>query len=63
MQDYITSAIATLLVISDPIFMSAIFLGLTNEMSREQRKEVALRGTVIAFCILLSAGLAGAKLL
>ncbi len=63
MQDYITSAIATLLVISDPIFMSAIFLGLTHDMSREQRREVAWRGTVIAFCILLSAGLAGAKLL
>ena len=63
MQDYITSAIATLLVIADPIFLSAIFLGLTNEMSREQRNEVALRGSIIAFCILLGAGLGGAKLL
>jgi multiple antibiotic resistance protein len=63
MQDYITSAIATLLVIADPIFLSALFLGLTNEMSRDQRREVALRGSIIAFCILLGAGLGGAKLL
>jgi MarC family integral membrane protein len=61
MQDYITSAIATLLVITDPIFMSALFLGLTNEMSKEQRREVALRGSIIAFCILLGAGLGGAQ--
>jgi multiple antibiotic resistance protein len=63
MQDYITSAIATLLVIIDPVFMSALFLGLTSDMTREQRREVALRGSVIAFCILLGAGLGGAKLL
>jgi multiple antibiotic resistance protein len=63
MQDYITSAIATLLVIADPIFLSALFLGLTNDMSRDQRREVALRGSIIAFCILLGAGLGGAKLL
>lgn len=63
MQDYISSALATLLVIADPIFMSALFLGLTNGLSREQRREVALRGTIIAFCILLGAGLGGARLL
>jgi multiple antibiotic resistance protein len=63
MQDYITSAIATLLVIADPIFLSALFLGLTNELTREQRREVALRGSLIAFCILLGAGLGGARLL
>jgi multiple antibiotic resistance protein len=63
MQDYITSALATLLVIADPIFLSALFLGLTNDLTKEQRAEVALRGSVIAFCILLGAGLGGAKLL
>ena len=63
MQDYITSAIATLLVIADPIFLSALFLGLTNDLNREQRREVAIRGSIIAFCILLGAGLGGAKLL
>ncbi len=63
MLDYITAAIATLLVICDPIFLSALFLGLTQNLSPEQRKEVAWRGSLIAFFILLGAGLGGAKLL
>lgn len=63
MTDFITSALATLLVVADPIFMSALFLGLTADMSDVQRREVALRGAVIAFCILFVAGLGGAKLL
>ena len=63
MFEFASSALATLLVISDPVFMSALFLGLTNDMNKAQRSEVALRGTIIAFCILLGAGLAGAKLL
>jgi multiple antibiotic resistance protein len=63
MQDYVTSALATLLVIADPIFLSALFLGLTQELDKAQRREVALRGSIIAFCILLGAGLGGAKLL
>ncbi len=63
MTDYLTSALATLLVVADPLFLSALFLGLTNGMAEKQRREVALRGSVIAFCILLAAGLGGAKLL
>jgi len=63
MQNYILSALTTLLVVADPIFLSALFLGLTSDMSEEQRREVALRGAIIAFCILLVAGLGGAKLL
>jgi multiple antibiotic resistance protein len=63
MQDYVTSALATLLVIADPIFMSALFLGLTQHLDKAQRREVAWRGTLIAFCILLGAGLGGARLL
>ena len=61
--DYVTSAIATLLVVSDPLFMSALFLGITNGMSKAQRREVGLRASLIAFTILLVAGLGGAKLL
>ena len=63
MQDYISSALATLLVIADPIFLSALFLGITHDLNKTQRAEVALRGTIIAFFILLGAGLGGAKLL
>ena len=63
LSDYITSAIATLLVVADPVFLSALFLGITNGMVPSQRREVAVRGSIIAFCILLAAGLGGAKLL
>ena len=63
LADYITSAIATLLVVADPVLMSALFLGITHGMTREHRREVALRGSIIAFSILLAAGLGGAKLL
>ena len=63
MQDYITSALATLLVVADPIFLSAIFLGLTSDLSKKDRNEVALRGSIIALCILIAAGLGGAQLL
>lgn len=61
--DYITSAIATLLVVADPVFLSALFLGVTHGMDGGQRREVAVRASLIAFCILLAAGLGGAKLL
>ena len=63
MIDYLTSALATLLVVADPIFLSAIFLGLTNNLGPKERREVALRGSIIALCILVAAGLGGAKLL
>ena len=63
MIDYLTSALATLLVVADPIFLSALFLGLTHDLEASARREVALRGSVIALCILVAAGLGGAKLL
>jgi multiple antibiotic resistance protein len=63
MIDFLTSALATLLVVADPLFLSAIFLGLTNNLTPKDRREVALRGSIIAFCILVAAGLGGAKLL
>lgn len=63
LADFITSAIATLLVVADPVLMSALFLGITHGMTKAHRREVAIRGSIIAFCILLAAGLGGAKLL
>jgi multiple antibiotic resistance protein len=63
LADFITSAIATLLVVADPVLLSALFLGITHGMTAAHRREVALRGSIIAFCILLAAGLGGAKLL
>ena len=63
MIDYITSAVATLLVVADPVFLSALFLGVTHGMGGKQRREVAFRSTLIAFAIMIAAGLGGAKLL
>lgn len=63
LQEYVYSAVATLFVVVDPVFSSAIFLGLTNQMSPKQKREVALRAVMISLCVLLAAGLGGAKLL
>lgn len=63
LADYVTSALATLLVVADPLLMSALFLGITNGMTAAHRREVAMRASIIAFFILLLAGLGGAKLL
>ncbi|MEY3083438.1 MAG: hypothetical protein RJA94_3423 [Pseudomonadota bacterium] len=63
LADFITSAIVTLLVVADPVLLSALFLGITHGMTKAHRREVAIRGSIIAFCILLAAGLGGAKLL
>jgi len=63
MVDYLTSALATLLVVADPLLLSALFLAITHGMDDKEQREVALRGTLIAFGILVAAGLGGAKLL
>ncbi len=63
MVDYLTSALVTLLVVADPLLLSALFLALTHGMSDKERREVAFRGPLIAFLILVAAGLGGAKLL
>lgn len=61
--DYLTSSLVTMLVVADPILLSALFLGLTAGMSERQRREVAVRGPLIAFIILVAVGLGGAKVL
>jgi multiple antibiotic resistance protein len=63
MIDFLTSALATLLVVADPLLLSALFLAITHGMSERERREVALRGPLIAFLILVATGLGGAKLL
>ncbi len=63
MFDFVTSSLATLYVVADPLLLSALFLGLTHGMTDGQRREVAWRGPLIAFVILVGVGLGGAKLL
>jgi len=61
--DQLINAFTTLLVTIDPPGLAPIFLGLTTGMSRGQRKQVAMRGTIIAFVILAVFALFGASVL
>ena len=61
--DLVINAITTLLVTVDPPGLAPIFLGLTVGMTRPQRRQVALRGCIIAFCILAVFALTGASVL
>jgi len=51
LADFITSAIATLLIVADPVLLSALFLGITHGMTKEHRREVAIRGCFARFLI------------
>jgi len=61
--DQLINAFTTLLVTIDPPGLAPLFLGLTTGMSRAERKQVALRGSVIAFIILAVFALFGASVL
>lgn len=61
--DYLVSALVTLLVTVDPPGLAPTFLGLTQGMSEAQRRQVALRASLIAGGILAASGLFGAQLL
>jgi multiple antibiotic resistance protein len=61
--EILLNAFTTLLVTLDPPGLAPIFLGLTRGMTRAQRKQVALRGSVIAFCILSLFAVFGASIL
>jgi multiple antibiotic resistance protein len=63
MLDYLTSSLVTMLVVADPLLLSAVFLALTHGMSESHRREVAWRGPTIAFVILVAVGLGAARLL
>ncbi|MCF3638691.1 MarC family protein [Rhizobium sp. TRM95111] len=61
--DLVVNAVTTLLVTIDPPGLAPLFLGLTAGMDRGQRKQVALRGSIIAFFILAVFALTGAGVL
>lgn len=62
-MEVLLNAFTTLLVTLDPPGMAPIFLGLTVGMSRDQRKQVAMRGCLIAFGILAVFALFGSSVL
>ncbi len=61
--DQLVNAFATLVVTIDPPGMAPIFLGLTTGMNKSERRQTAIRGTLIAFGILTVFALAGAAIL
>ena len=61
--DLIINAFVTIIVMFDPPGLAAIFLGLTTGMTRSQRLQVAMRGTVTAAGILAVFAIAGASIL
>lgn len=62
-SDYLVNAFTTLLVTLDPPGLAPLFLSLTVGMSTAQRREVAIRASVIAFAILGVFALVGASIL
>lgn len=57
------NAFTTILVTVDPPGLAPLFLGLTQGMSRAQRRQVAVRGSMIAFAILAMFAVFGAGVL
>jgi multiple antibiotic resistance protein len=57
--DFVSNAFVTLLVTIDPIGLAPLFVTLTRGMDKVERREVAIRGCLIGFCILLVFGLSG----
>ncbi|MCX5577416.1 MarC family protein [Kaistia terrae] len=63
MLDYLLNALITLFVTIDPIGLAPIFVGLTRGMSRDQRRQIAIRATVTATIILYAFAVVGEGLL
>jgi len=61
--DHLSSAFVTLLVTIDPPGLAPLFLALTRGMTREQRTQVSIRASIIAFVVLVLFAVAGAAAL
>ncbi|EHS53622.1 multiple antibiotic resistance (MarC)-related protein [Rhizobium sp. PDO1-076] len=61
--DAMIAAFTTLLVTVDPPGLAPLFLGLTVGMNKSQRRQVAVRGSVMGFAILTVFALFGATIL
>lgn len=61
-SETLISAFTTLLVTVDPPGLAPLFLGLTQGMTTAQRKQVAVRGSLLGFAILTAFALFGAAL-
>lgn len=61
--DVLLNAFVTLFVITDPIGNAPLFLGLTVGMSTALRRSIAVRGSIISFCILTLFAITGTSIL
>jgi len=61
--DILFNAFVTLLVTIDPPGLAPLFLALTGGMNRSQRRQVAMRASLIGFIVLAVFALAGAEIL
>jgi multiple antibiotic resistance protein len=57
--EFATAALVTMLVTLDPPGLAPIFLSLTRGMSAPERRQVAIRASIIAFGIIAFFGVAG----
>lgn len=63
MNDFISSALVTLLVTLDPPGLAPIFLAVTRGMNALEKRKVAVRACLIAFGVMTFFGLGGEQLL
>ena len=61
--DSIFNAFVTILVTIDPLALAPLFLAVTQGMTRDERKQVSVRASVIAFAVLALFAVAGASIL
>ncbi|MCA0278802.1 MAG: MarC family protein [Proteobacteria bacterium] len=61
--DTVFNAFVTILVTIDPPGLAPLFLAVTRGMNREQRVQVSIRASVIAFAVLALFAIAGAAIL
>jgi multiple antibiotic resistance protein len=62
-QEFVFNAFVTLLVVVDPLGLAPIFAALTRGFSEKQKRDSAIRGTVLGAAILFLFALAGDVLL
>ncbi len=61
--EFIKTAFLTLFVAIDPPGLAPLFIAVTTAMSALERRAVALRAVIIAFCVLAASALGGKALL
>jgi multiple antibiotic resistance protein len=60
---FLVSAFVTLVIVLDPLGLVPTFLAVTHGLPRPARRQVALRASLIAACVLAGTALIGARLL